>query len=183
MKTWFWLEDLQDTVSDLERVIMKVASEQHVTVEHFENISELQERLLLLSKSEPDTLGDSLLILDVMLGGHTYIDCPKEWSGTESTRFRTREGYDAGLVFYEGLVLKHPLKSWRECPPPVVFLTARQADQEERQHLDRICEAYAKSCGIDEEQTKVRWISKGESNSTSAELRQVLEEISGDQSQ
>ena len=174
MKTWFWLEDLPNTVTDLDAAMVRIARKHGAIIERFEAIPTLQERLLQLSHDTADALREAILILDVMLGGHLFVDCPQEWGEQAPERYRTNNGYDAGLVFYERLVLDHPLEPWKGQPPPVVFLTAREFQQAQEQDLERLRTKWAEAWKVKVDSAKVRWITKEATTDTARKLEEAL---------
>lgn len=165
MRTWLWLEDQYATVSDIESALSKAS----ISVRHFRTPSELVDQLIAWKNTDPSLLESVGLILDVLLMGQRFITCPRQWCGEEETRhWQTANGYDAGLLFCEKLVMNMGGKSgkphWMK-PPPIIFLTiinTMAADLEQRYYAIR--ERWAQAHDVETTAAKVKWIGKWQSD-------------------
>jgi hypothetical protein len=164
MKKWLWLEDQISTVEDLRSTLTKLG----LSMDLYQTPSQLIDYLVDIKISYPDQLKNIGLILDVMLTAQRYITCPVKWYGGEQPLYLpTQDGYDAGLIFYEKLILgidisKKPL--WNP-PPPVLFLTVLHTDfKDTEQRLEVIRTEWARAYSIKPEQARVKWLRKWEAN-------------------
>lgn len=164
-RQWLWLEDQQETVADFKyQVESKV-------VEIFRRPNDLM--LELLKRQREDRLGTEPLglLLDVMLINHPSIAVPGVWHGGDKIAYfpTQRNGYDAGVVFYEKVILAHPTMDNPPIlpPPPVIFLTVVQQDfQGLEGRLEGIRTQWAKQRGVDSSIAKVAWIQKWNAQGT-----------------
>lgn len=160
-RLWLWLEDEEDTVADF-----KAAVEAGVQVESFERIQDLT-RYLLNRRSEIEQGKLKIgFILDVMVQGAHAVFRPREWfkDGSEETLF-TKHGFEAGLIFFEHMILDNGGKrSFLNPPPPVVFLTVMHDDSSDLQgHLSQIKVAWATVSGrCKPEDARVKFVRKWE---------------------
>jgi len=115
---WLWLDDQPNTVDDIYRELKS----NDIRVERFQNPAQLTNYLI----KNRDNLDDFGLILDIMLQGQKLITIPKEWSNEDDNKYKVAHGmgHDAGLLFYEEMVLGlSDGKLYWENPPPVLFMT------------------------------------------------------------
>lgn len=157
---WFWLEDQPETIADF-----KAAIDTEVTVSLVTTPADLVRILLDLHPSRREEVG---LILDVMLIHNPLLTCPPQWhgQGDKATYFRTRMGYDAGLVFYENFMLPHPaVPSPPFLPPPVIFLTVVKHDMQDlERRLLLLKETWAITRKVSIPDAKVAWARKWDAN-------------------
>ncbi len=132
-----WLEDIFSQVGDFEDLLIEKG---YVPLK-FETISKLIDYLVDLK--EKSRLYDICLILDIMILNTLFIFSPKEWNGIKDRNYKTmNEGEDAGLLFYEKLILQDAcgifqahnieVKKFLDKPIPVIFLTTIPDDKSNR---------------------------------------------------
>jgi hypothetical protein len=159
-RQWFWLEDQPETVADF-----KAAIDTKVAVTLVTTPADLVRSLLKVDPSRRDSIG---LILDVMLIHNPLLTCPPEWhaKGDKATYFKTRMGYDAGLVFYENFMLPNSgVPSPPFSPPPVIFLTVVKHDlQDLERRLAALQESWAKIHDVATSEARVAWARKWDAN-------------------
>ncbi len=125
---WLWLEDQPQSNADFSE-----AFKSRVRVSDFTRVEDLTRQLLELRETDntENAFSEIGLLLDVMLPS-AAVFVPKEWTGQKEGRtcLTNKGGYDAGLVFYEEVILAAGgfAPSHKVLPPPVVFLTVRQTD-------------------------------------------------------
>lgn len=161
-RTWLWLEDEGDSVPDRVRSMLESRG-----VRRFSSIDNLLEYLVPFAQQGNDHTTSFGFILDVMIGGSPAIYRPPSLSpDRQESIILTDRGFDAGLVFYDEVILVgategglfHP-------PPPVVFLTVRHTDSRVIQsRLERIKKVWAKSHGVTYRDARVRWVRKSEAS-------------------
>jgi len=163
IKKWLWLEDQEDSVDDIAQTLEKA----EFCIEQCSTPGKLINRLVESAQTdlcnELETTG---VILDVLLMGQQYITCPKDWcDGNEDEFFHTKNGYDAGLLLYEKVILPfHPnQRCWKDGPPPVVFLTVLHTHYKDiDKRILALKEVWADRHKIDPKDAKVYWIRKWE---------------------
>jgi hypothetical protein len=127
-------------------------------------------QLVAWKKDDSDQLSKVGMILDVLLMGQRFITCPKEWCGGDETKFmQTQDGYDAGLIFYEKIVMNYggdtDKPKWPGKPPPVVFLTVLlDTTPEIESRLGELQRKWAEIHQVEEKQARVHWINKWDPN-------------------
>lgn len=159
-RQWLWLEDQQETVADFRHQV-----ESKVSISLFRRPNDLMLELVRRQREgllEVEPLG---LLLDVMLINHPSIAVPGVWHGGEKISYFTtqRNGYDAGVVFYEKVILRHPSMESPPLlpPPPVIFLTVVQQNfQGLEGRLEGIRAKWASEHGIDPSRAQVAWFQK-----------------------
>lgn len=177
MKTWLWLEDQISTIIDIKKEIQH----SNISVILFPNTGELIQYLIKKKKENPESLKDMGLILDVMLARSIYISCPEKWHrGKDIAYFPTNRGYDAGLVFYENVIMNigktdYEGPYWNP-PPPVVFLTVLHTDMEKtEQRLNRLRLHWSKENHVKLEKAKIEWLRKNDA--VGGELGKLLKRM------
>ncbi len=130
---WLWLEDQQSTVEGTKKTLGDLGVR---IIDVFSNIARFTTFLVEIKKKDPNRLGRFGLILDVMMMGTPLVASPREWhEGDKELLFRTEgNGTDAGLVFYERVILQmrgpdseDVTVNWTWSPPPLVlFLTVTE---------------------------------------------------------
>jgi len=159
LRRWFWLEDQPETVFDY-----RTALEKRLTIEHFESPVALTKRLVEVKNERGDQLESVGFLLDVMVTGQQFIMNPPSWHGGSRTfYYHTDSGHDAGLVFFEKLLLRHPEMSRPPIspPPPVIFLSVMHRDQprlEER--WERLKRNWAREHNCRADEAKIEWVRK-----------------------
>lgn len=153
IKTWLWLEEAPTTVSDIAYLL----TSKGVKTLGFSNPGDL---VSFLIREKQKGLQDYGLIIDVMIKGAQFISAPNSWTGDDSKINRTENGYDAGIVFIEQIVLNkdggwHPF--WNNPLPPIIFITTLTEDDEVLQRILDIKQAWAKQMGGNTEDAKIVW--------------------------
>jgi hypothetical protein len=119
IKKWLWVDDQPSTTEDFQTQLRTSG----ISYELFQNPDKLNWYITNF-KQKKLSLAEFGLILDINLTGFNYITCPKEWSTEEKTIFwQTNKGYDAGLIYYEKVILGKPENPYWNPLPPVIFLT------------------------------------------------------------
>jgi hypothetical protein len=158
---WLWLEDEAETVADLMEGLRDKAR-----VRAFHHIPELTRHLRKIRRDVEAGQIRIGLILDVMITGAPRILRPAGWveSMKEEDVLATNDGYEAGLVFYEKMVLgEDGARAVIHPPPPVLFLTVMHKDSSDIQGiLTRIMQKWAKCAGTETRNAKVSFLTKWE---------------------
>lgn len=175
MINWLWLEDQKNTVADL----LNEVEQANLNVKFFQNPSEMIN--YILDKRKKDNILKNMgLILDVLLPGQEYITSPAEWlSGTEPIFYPTKNGYDAGLVFYEKVIMninqQEEVKPLWSPPPPVLFLTVLHTEHENiEQRINKLKFEWGKINKVEPDKVLVRWVRKWDA--TNGRLVKLLKE-------
>jgi hypothetical protein len=160
IKTWLWLEEAPTTVSDIAYLLISKG----VKTLRFSNPGDL---VSFIIKEKPKGLENYGLLIDIMIQGAQFISAPNSWTGGESKINRTENGYDAGIVFIEQIVLNkdggwNPF--WNNPLPPIIFITTLTEDDEQLQRIIAIKQAWAKQMGCSIEDSKIAWWRKWELN-------------------
>ncbi len=132
-----WLEDIEDQNEDFKNALFKKGYVPQI----LDKLPDFVDYLIDLK--EKDLLDNICLILDIMMLNADYVTSPKEWNGVEDRHYRTLDrGRDAGLVFYEKLILQDAcgvmkatdikIKKFLNKPIPVIFLTTIPDDESNR---------------------------------------------------
>ena len=168
---WIWLDDEPTTISDI-RAIQGLPK--------FELFTSLDSLIsFLINCKNQNQLSEYGLILDVMLKKNLYITIPTEWSGeSELKMYKTNDGYDAGLVFYEKAILyktKEP-GTWWSPPPPVIFLSVMTLSTSIPERLNLIKQEWSanQTTPCNPSDAKVRWIRKWETEDKESEFIKLL---------
>ena len=111
------------------------------------------------------------LILDLMIAGAAAVVRPSQSRGAlPKAMFRTNNGYDAGLVYYEKIILgeRGTEDGLIYPPPPVIFCSViHQESAEILSRLFKIRERWASDNGVPIAEAKVmfarKWDFSGES--------------------
>lgn len=156
-RTWLWLEDQPNTTEDIRHLFDKLG----LTIETFKTPSELTD-FLIKKKKDISFFKNIGFIIDVLMIGTPYIICPQEWCGGDKTDYySTNGGYDAGLLFYEKLIIERRSSEILELPPPAIFLTILHtsfSDVENR--LNILKDNWAKEYKITLDNAKIAWVRK-----------------------
>jgi len=165
MFEWLWLEDEGETVADF-----KAAAKEVAVVRNFNRIPDLTRYLL---EVRPQIEAGSLsigFILDVMIQGSHAVTRPQGWyGGGRELAFYANHGLEAGLVFYEQLILGkgEGAKALMKPLPPVVFLTVMHSDSASiQERLDEIRQRWANVRGVELEDARVRFMRKWDSDAS-----------------
>ncbi len=164
MKTWLWLEDQPNTVEGIKTYFSKFNWE----IRPFHTPAELINFLIGIKKKSPNDLKDMRLILDVLLPAQPILTCPSDWCGGKEPLFiQTEQGYDAGFVFFEKIIMYE--NAWVP-PPPVIFLTVMPVtDPVIEQRLNNLRLKWSNAHGVSPEAAHIEWLRKWDADEKSLE--------------
>jgi hypothetical protein len=161
--SWLWLEDEPATVSD---VLTSVFEKLNLKLRKFTSIGELMDYLIQIRGKDPSELLNIGLILDIMIKGAYFVSVPNEWShGSSINHYKTNMGYDAGIIFYEKVILNlDGIKSTDKAPywnppPPVIFLTVL-AKEKISDEINIIKNKWAHYNNVVQSESKVEYLDK-----------------------
>jgi hypothetical protein len=168
---WLWLEDEPQTVRDIQELIFRGYFMKKNSL--FYVPGKLLKKLIEIKNSKRENLNDYALILDIMLKGNPILYSPKSWNGEEDRNISTDNGSDAGLKFYEKIILniqspkllagETEINPFWSPPPPIIFLSVLHPDKVQPK-LNEIKSFWAFCHKTTVENTKVAFLNKFDLN-------------------
>ena len=167
---WLWLEDELSSVQD-------IAANLPSNKKTFNSIGELLN--YLIEKKIEKNLLEYGLILDVLIKGNDFLFSPSQWNKSSNDKYiKTEEGRDAGIKFYEELIMNKS-NGWKPFwtpPPPVIFLTVMPFDDKILKRLQEIKMAWGSFYNVNPDKARVKWIRKWDVEYEDSEFYKLLKE-------